>query len=415
MMNEKLPPLQSANGALEGIRVIDLTRVIAGPLCTQTLGDLGAEVIKVERPGEGDDVRRVGPPWMPGREAETSTYFQAVNRNKYSVTVNFSEPEGAELIRRMVSEADVLVENYRPGTLAKYGLGYDDLRKINPRLVYCSISGFGQDGPYASRSGYDYLAQAMAGAMNVTGLPDGVPGAGPARVGIPMADIFAGYQATIAILAALMNRTLTGEGQSIDVSLFDAQFAAMLNPAASWLNAGIEIGRTGNDHPSAAPYGVYPVDDGYIIIATFNDREFVRLAAALGHPEWSEDDRFSRNGARVANREALRHAVTEALKGRTKREWVELLTNATVSCGPINTIRDLEQDPHVLARGMIASAEHPELGTVRFPANPFRMSATPTTYRKAPPLTGEDTEAVLTRVLDLTEGEFTELRKRGIV
>lgn len=411
-MTQSQPPAKSALG---GIRVIDMTRVIAGPLCTQTLGDLGADVIKIERPGEGDDVRRVGPPWMPGRDGETSTYFQAVNRNKSSVTLNFSEPEGADLLRALVREADVLVENYRPGTLAKYGLGYDDLRQINPKLIYCSISGFGQDGPYSSRSGYDYLAQAMAGAMNVTGLPDGVPGAGPARVGIPMADIFAGNQATIAILAALMSRAQTGEGQAIDVSLFDAQFAAILNPSVSWLNAQVEIGRTGNDHPSAAPYGVFPVDDGHIIIATFNDREFIRLAAALGHPEWSQDDRFSRNGARVAHREELRQAVTDALKGRTKHEWVAHLTDATVSCGPINTIRDLETDPHVVARGMIASAEHPEMGTVRFPANPFRLSATPTSYRKAPPLTGEDTDAVLDRVLGLGEGERAALRSRGIL
>lgn len=414
-MDRNQPPREFAPGALEGLRVIDMTRVIAGPLCTQTLGDLGADVIKVERPGEGDDVRKVGPPWMPGFEGEASTYFQAVNRNKASITVNFSDPEGAELIRRMVREADVLIENYRPGTLAKYGLGYEDLRTINPRLVYCSISGFGQDGPYASRSGYDYLAQAMAGAMHVTGLPDGVPGAGPARVGIPMADVFAGYQATIAILASLMNRNVTGEGQAIDVSLFDSQFAAMLNPAASWLNARDEIGRTGNDHPSAAPYGVFPVDDGYVVIATFNDREFARLADGLGHPEWAEDERFVRNAARVANREALREAVTQALKGRGKHEWVEILTGVKVSCGPINSIRDLENDPHVQARGMIASAEHPVVGTVRFPANPFRLSRTPTSYRRAPPLIGEDTDAVLERVLGINADERAALRRRGIL
>jgi len=414
-MDTNKPARQVAPGALEGIRVLDLTRIIAGPLCTQTLGDLGADVIKVERPGEGDDLRKVGPPWMPGFEGEASTYFQSVNRNKFSITVNFSVPEGADLIRRLVLEADVLIENHRPGTLAKYGLGYDDLRKVNPRLVYCSISGFGQDGPYAPRSGYDYLAQAMAGAMNVTGLPDGVPGAGQARVGIPMADIFAGYQSTVAILAALMNRTVTGEGQAIDVSLFDSQFAAMLNPAASWLNAQTEIGRTGNDHPSAAPYGVFPVDDGHIIIATFNDREFTRLAAGLGHPEWSADDRFKRNGVRVANREALRTVITEALKGRSRQEWVKILAGIKVSCGPINSIRDLEDDPHVQARGMIVTVEHPVLGPVRFPANPFRLSRTPASYRKAPPQIGEDTDAVLERTLGLNATERAALRQRGIV
>lgn len=405
-------------GALAGLRVIDMTRVIAGPLATQTLGDLGADVIKIERPGEGDDVRRVGPPWMPdetGVEPNESTYFRAVNRNKRSVTVNFTDPEGAELIRGMVAASDVLVENFRPGTLARYGLGPDDLLKLNPRLIYCSISGFGQDGPYAGRSGYDYLAQAMAGAMNITGQPDGKPGAEPTRVGIPMADIFAGYQATIAVLAALAHRTATGQGQAIDVSLFDAQFAAMLNPSSAWLNAGVEIGRTGNDHPSAAPYGVYPVDDGYILIATFNDREFVRLAAALGHPEWSSDDRFARNGARVAHREELRAAVTAALTGRTKQEWVDLLNAATVSCGPINTIRDLEHDPHVIARNMIGSIDHPVHGPIRFAASPFRLSATPVSYRFAPPDIGEQTETVLAEVLGLDARAAAGLRARGII
>ncbi len=405
-------------GALAGVRVIDMTRVIAGPMATQTLGDLGADVIKIERPGEGDDVRRVGPPWMPdssGAETGESTYFRAVNRNKRSVTVNFTEAEGADLIRRMVMVSDVLVENFRPGTLTKYGLGPEDLLKLNPRLIYCSISGFGQDGPYSGRSGYDYLAQAMAGAMNVTGQADGKPGAEPTRVGIPMADIFAGNQATIAILAALVHRAVSGEGQAIDVSLFDAQFAAMLNPSSAWLNAGVEIGRTGNDHPSAAPYGVYPVDDGHILIATFNDREFIRLAAALGHPEWSSGEEYSRNGARVANREKLRADVTEALKGKTKQQWVELLNAATVSCGPINTIRDLETDPHVIARGMIRQIEHPTHGPIRFAASPFRMSATPVSYRVAPPDVGEQTDEVLADLLDLDTAATSALRRRGII
>ena len=274
-------------GALDGIRVVDMTRVIAGPMGTQTFGDLGAEVIKIERPGEGDDVRRVGPPWMAGREGELSTYFMGANRNKKSVTIDFASEKGGKMLQDMIAGADVFLENFRPGTLAKYGLGYDELKALNPGLIYCSISGFGQTGEYASRSGYDYLAQAMSGAMTVTGIQDGEPGAGPLRVGLPMADIFAGMQSSIAVLAALQHRNNTGEGQYLDVSLLDAQFAAMINPASAWLNAGVEIPRTGNDHPSAAPYGIFPVDDGYILIATFNDREFTRLAAALGHPEWS--------------------------------------------------------------------------------------------------------------------------------
>jgi len=405
-------------GSLAGLRVIDMTRVIAGPLATQTLGDLGAEVIKIERPGEGDDVRRIGPPWMKdetGTDTGESTYFRSVNRNKRSLTINYTDPEGKDLLRSLARASDVLVENYRPGTLAKYGLGPNDLLEINPRLIYCSISGFGQDGPYAGRSGYDYLAQAMAGAMNVTGLPDGQPGAVPLRVGIPMADIFAGLQAGIAILAALNHRHATGKGQHIDVSLFDAQFAAMLNPSAAWLNSRVEIGRTGNDHPSAAPYGVFPTDDGYVLIATFNDREFVRLAAALGHPEWSSDPRFARNGARVENREILRTAVTEALKGRGKAEWVEILNAATVSCGPINTIRDLESDAHVIARQMIRSIVHPVHGEVRFAASPIRFSDTPVSYRIAPPDIGEHTGEVLTRVLGLDDDAVAGLRSRGVV
>ncbi|MDX5499616.1 MAG: CoA transferase [Rhodobacterales bacterium] len=405
-------------GALQGLRVVDMTRVIAGPLATQTLGDLGAEVIKIERRGEGDDVRRIGPPWMKdrdGNDTTESTYFRAANRNKKSLTVDFTQPDGVRLLQDLVRQSDILVENYRPGTLSKYGLGPDDLLKINPGLIYCSISGFGQDGPYAGRSGYDYLAQAMAGAMNVTGQPDGVAGAVPMRVGIPMADIFAGLQATIGILAAVNHRHATGVGQHIDVSLFDAQFAAMLNPASAWLNSRVEIGRTGNDHPSAAPYGVFPTDDGHILIATFNDREFIRLAAALGHPEWSSDPRFSQNGARVENRELLRDLVTKALRGRSKAEWVAVLNAATVSCGPINTIRDLEDDPHVIARRMIQSVAHPTHGPVRFAASPIRLSATPVSYRSAPPDIGENTHEVLRDVLGLGDEQVRALQDRGVV
>lgn len=405
-------------GPLAGLRVIDLTRVVAGPMATQTLGDLGADVIKIERPGEGDDSRRVGPPWMrdaDGNELEQSTYFQSVNRNKRSVGIDFGKPEGADLVRRLAASADVLIENYRPGTLAKYGLGWDELKEINPRLVYCSISGFGQTGPYATRSGYDYLVQAMAGVLAVTGLPDGEPGGGPLRVGIPLADTLTGLDAVIAIMAALFHRARTGLGQYIDISLFEAQFSALLNPSSSWLNAGAEIGRTGNDHPSAAPYGIFPVDDGHILVATFNDREFIRLAAAVGHPEWSEDPRFAKNGARVLNRAALKTALTEALEGRTKAEWVQHLNDAVVSCGPINTIKDIETDPHVIEREMIVSLEHPRLGTIRSPASPFRLSLTPPVYHRAPPLVGEHTAEVLMGVLGLAADDVARLEADGIV
>lgn len=407
----------SGRGALAGLRVLDLTRVVAGPLSGQTLGDLGADVIKVERLHEGDDARRVGPPWMldaNGNELEQSTYFQSVNRNKRSMTVDFQKPEGAELVRKLAAQSDIFLENYRPQTLQKYGLGYDDIAKVNPSIIYASISGFGQTGPYSNRSGYDYLAQAMAGVMSVTGLPDSEPGGGPLRVGIPIADILAGLQTTIGVLAALNHRHATGEGQYIDISLFESQMAGMLNAFSGWFNGRSALGRTGNDHPSAAPYGVYPVDDGHILIATFNDREFGRLAKLLGHPEWAEDPRFARNGDRVANRAALKAAVTEALKGKTKAEWVELLNAGTVSCGPINTIGDLESDQHVMAREAIISLQHPVFGEVRSPAAPFRMYGSPPTYRYAPPAVGEHTDEVLRDVLGLDQTTISELHNSGV-
>ena len=412
------PKDDAKSGPLTGFRVIDLTRIIAGPLATQTLGDLGADIIKIERLGEGDDTRRLGPPWMRdvnGNELEQSTYFQSVNRNKRSLALDFSRSEGADIIRQLAAVSDVLVENYRPGTLAKYGLGYEALKAINPRLVYCSISGFGQTGPYSSRSGYDFLAQAMCGVLSVTGLPDDEPGGGPMRAGVPLADIFTGLHAAIGILAAIRYRDASGKGQYIDLSLFDSQFALMLNPSASWLNTGVEIGRTGNDHPSAAPYGVYPVDDGFILIATFSDREFERLANAVGHPEWMDDPRFAKNGARVANRPALKSALAEALKGRNKADWIELLNAATVSCGPINTFRELETDPQVIAREMIVGLDHPQLGHIRFPSSPIRLSETPACYRYAPPVVGEHTDAILSEVLGMQPEDLARLKKQQIV
>lgn len=403
---------------LGGIRILDMTRVIAGPYAGQILADLGAEVIKVERQGEGDDIRRIGPPWIKGTENQPhqeSTYSQAANRNKRSITVDFAQPEGAELIRQLVANCDVLLENYRTGTLARYGLGYEDLSKINPRLIYCSITGFGQTGPYANRSGYDYLIQAMAGVMSVTGHCEGEPGDGPMRVGIPVADICAGLYAAIGVLGALNHRNSSGEGQHIDVSLFDAQVATLLNTFSAWFNGGKELGRTGNDHPSASPYGVYPVDDGFILIATFNDREFVRLAKAVGREDWIEDPRFARNGARVANRRELSQQLTEALRGQTKAEWIEHLNANTVSCGPINNMQDLELDPHVIEREMIVSQEHPLNGTVRSAASPMRFSATPVRYKLAPPTIGEHTEAVLGEWLGLSAERIAELRQRNVI
>jgi len=404
-------------GPLTGLKIIDLTRVIAGPYGAQILGDLGADVIKVERLGEGDDIRRVGPPWViPPRDDRLgeSTYFQAVNRNKRSVAVDFAKPAGGALIREMARQADVLLENYRTGTLARYGLGFDDLRKENPALIYCSITGFGQTGPYKDRSGYDYLVQGMAGMMSVTGLPDGEPGAGPMRAGIPVADILSGMNAVIGVLAALEHRRRTGEGQHVDISLFDSQAAALLNTASAWLNAGVTLGRTGNDHPSAAPYGVYEADDGYLIVATFNDREFARLAKALGRPEWIDDPRFARNGDRVKHRPELKRLVAEALRGKTRAQWVAILNDATVSAGPINGVDDMEKDEHAVARELFVTMQSPAYGTVRSVASPLRLSATPPNYRRPPPVLGEHTEEVLEE-FGISAELLTQLKAEGAI
>jgi crotonobetainyl-CoA:carnitine CoA-transferase CaiB-like acyl-CoA transferase len=417
MTNATIGPARP--GALAGVRVLDLTRVVAGPFAAQILGDLGAEVVKIERPGSGDDCRLVGPPWMrnPDGTENTveSTYYQAVNRNKRSITVDYAQPEGQEIIRELARSSDIVLENYRPGTLDRYGLGYEQLRAQNPRLIYCSLTGFGQTGPYSSRSGYDYLVQAMAGLMSVTGMPDGEPGGGPTRVGVPIADLCAGLFCTIGVLAALNHRHDTGQGQYIDVSLFESQLGAMCNTFSAWFNSGVALGRTGNDHPSAAPYGVFPVDDGYILVATFNDREFVRLAKALGHPEWSEDPRFCRMAARVANREPLKKLVAKALRGKTKDEWVAELNAATVSCGPINAMADLAHDAQVQARKLIVAQPHPVFGAVRTVANPIRMSDSPVTYRLAPPQAGEHNDEVLGGWLHLDRDRLAALRAKGVI
>jgi crotonobetainyl-CoA:carnitine CoA-transferase CaiB-like acyl-CoA transferase len=405
------------HGPLHGIRVLDMTRVIAGPYAAQILGDLGADVVKIERREEGDDIRQVGPPWMPAAEGatRTSTYYSSVNRNKRSVTVDFTVPEGAALVGEMARTADVLLENYRTGTLAKYGLDYESLRKTNPRLVYGSLTGFGQSGPYAERAGYDYVAQAMSGLMALTGPADGQPGAGPTRVGAPVADTTAGLYMTIGVLSALFHREKTGVGQLVDIGLFDAQMAILLNAFSAWFNAGRALERTGNDHPSAAPYGVYEVDDGDLLIATFNDREFGRLAAAVGHPEWHHDPRYAKNAARVANRAQLKADLREALRGKTRSEWTALLVAANVSCGPIHDMADVEKDPHVLARQMVVRQEHPLSGPIHTIASPLRLSASPVEYRRAPPELGQDTDEVLHAWLELDDDKIAALRARNVI
>ncbi len=400
-------------GALDGLRVIDLTRVVAGPLCAQMLGDLGADVAKVERRGDGDDLRALGPPFVEG--SEDSTYFVALNRNKRSVSLDFTRPEGAAILKRMTAQADVLVENFRSGTLARYGLGPADLAAVNPRLVYCSITGFGQDGPYAGRSGYDFVAQAMAGLMEVTGEADGMPGGGPQRVGVPVADMFTGFAATVSILAALRHRDATDQGQHIDVNLFETMASLMQAPMSSWLNAGKLLQRSGNDATVAVPYGVFDASDAKFVIGVLNDREFVRLSEALGHPEWAEDPRFKRARDRSEHRAALLDRMRTLLRTRPRAEWLARLEAAKITSGPINTARDVEADPHIAARNMIVELPHHAGGTVRVPASPLHLAATPPTYRHGIPAPGGDTDAVLAEFADMSEAEIAAARAAGVV
>jgi crotonobetainyl-CoA:carnitine CoA-transferase CaiB-like acyl-CoA transferase len=405
-------------GALAGVRVIDMSRVVAGPLGAQILSDLGAEVIKVERLGGGDDLRSLGPPWVQGTDGcatDQSTYFQSVNRGKRSICVDFTKPRGADIVRALAAKADVLIENFRTGTLDQYGLGYLSLRTVYPRLIYCSVTGFGQTGPYADRSGYDYLAQAMGGQMAVTGRADGEPGEGPLRAGIPVADVAAGMNIAIGILAALFNRASSGVGQHVDISLLDSQIAMMLNPMAAWLNGRTELKRMGNDHPSAVPYGVFPSSDGFMLIATFNDREFVRLAEALGHEEWAGDGRFRRSQDRVKNRVALIDLMGHVLRVKPKAHWIEVLNAAKISCGPISSMSDIESDPQIAAREMVVSLPHALARQIRLVGSPLKLSGTPVTYRRAPPLVGEHTAEVLQGTLGVKEDEIERLRADCIV
>lgn len=399
---------------LSGLKVLDMTRVVAGPSATQCLGDFGADIIKVERPGEGDDVRHVGPPWLidkDGVETRESTYFQAANRNKRSIAVNFQTEEGAAILREIAAKADIFVENFRPNTLAKYGLDYQSLKQTNPGLIYCSVSGFGQTGPYSTRSGYDFLMQAMSGLMSVTGEPDGPP----MRVGVPIADILAGKDAVIGILLALRHRDLTGHGQHIDISLFESQVAAMLNTFTAWFNGGFEMPRTANDHPSASPYGVYRTSDGYLLIATFNNREFARLAVAVGRPDWVEDPAYKTMGARVDHRYELANALTAILVQHPRDHWITLLNAAGVSCGPINRMSDLQDDPHFIARGMKVTLPHAISGEIAVAASPIRCSESPPEYRLGPPVSGQHTAEVLHELLGLDERELADLSQKEVI
>ncbi|MBV1799661.1 CaiB/BaiF CoA-transferase family protein [Siccirubricoccus sp. G192] len=396
-------------GPLKGIRVLDLTRVLAGPTCTQMLGDLGAEIIKIERPEAGDDTRGFAPPFVPN--TKESAYFVGVNRNKKSITVDIAKPEGQAIIQRLLESCDILAENFKVGALAKYGLGWEQLSAKYPRLIYCSITGFGQTGPYAPRPGYDALIQAMGGVMSLTGDPDG----SPQKVGVPVADLFAGLYGCIGILAALQHRNATGQGQQIDIGMLDTHVAWLANQGMNYLATGENPPRLGNQHPNIAPYQEFPTKDGYIILAVGNDPTFERFCRAFGQEHLLADERFASNPKRVANRQAVTDTLTPVMRSRTTAEWIDQLEALKIGCGPINTLEQVFADPHVQARGMVVEMPHASGETVKVIANPVKLSATPPDYRSPPPLLGQHTAEVFSELLGMGEAEIADLKARGIV
>ena len=402
---------------LSHLKVLDLSRVLAGPWAGQLLGDYGADVIKVERPGTGDDTRIWGPPWTPDAQGNPTTdaaYFLCTNRNKRSITIDFTRPEGQDLVRRLAQQSDVLIENFKVGGLAQYGLDWDSLHALNPRLIYCSVTGFGQTGPYAPRAGYDFLIQGMGGLMSVTGRADTEPGAGPQKVGVALTDVMTGLYATSAILVALGHRDRTGEGQRIDLALLDVGIATLINQTTNYLVGNQVPRRMGNAHPNVVPYQDFPTKDGDMIIACGNDGQFKKLAHAMNHQEWSADPQFATNQARIANRAALLDAMVPVCSTRTTAEWVAALETVGVPCGPINTLEDVFNDPQVQSRGTRITMPHASGAEVALVANPVKLSATPPTYRLPPPLLGADTDAILTEHgMDATA--IAKLRNAGLV
>ena len=405
-------------GPLSHIKVLDLSRVLAGPWTAQNLADLGAEVIKVERPGKGDDSRGYAPPFLKdeqGRETKEGAYFCAANRGKKSITVNLSKPEGQQLVRELAKDVDVLVENYKVGDLARYGLGYDDLAKLNPGLIYCSVTGFGQTGPYKDRPGYDFMAQGMGGLMSITGEADSVPGGGPQRVGIPIIDMTTGMYATIAICAALANRAVTGKGQWIDVALLDSCVAFLANQAMNYFATGESPTRIGNAHPNIVPYQTFATKDGAIILACGNDNLFNKFCQAAGCDHLPKDARFATNADRVKNRVEATRLLNEVFEQRTTKEWVKLLDDAGVANGPINTIKEVFEEPQVIARGMKFELPHAAAGKVTLVASPMKFSGTPLKHDMPPPVVGQHTDEILRTVLKKTDAEIAALKAAGAV
>jgi crotonobetainyl-CoA:carnitine CoA-transferase CaiB-like acyl-CoA transferase len=405
-------------GPLGHIRVLELSRVLAGPWAAQTLADLGASVIKIERPGTGDDTRTYAPPYAKtsdGSDSTESAYFLSTNRGKRSVTIDFFRPEGQKLVQALAAKSDVVIENFKVGGLAKYGLDYASLRPINPGIVYCSITGFGQTGPYRHKPGYDFMIQGIGGLMSITGEPDARPGGGPMKVGVALADILTGLYATIAILGALTHRDRTGAGQQIDLALLDTQVAVLANQAMNYLVTGAAPQRLGNAHPNIVPYQAFPARDGHLVIAVGNESQFARMCEVIGRPDLASDERFASNAMRVRNRDELVAILSGILAGRTTREWLDALESVGVPCGPINTIAEVFADPQVQARGLRLDLPHPAIGSVPSVANPIRYSATPISYAAAPPALGADTDEVLSELLGVSPDEITLLRVAGIL
>ena len=416
----------AAVGALSHLRVLDLSRVLAGPWCTQNLADMGADVIKIEKPGDGDDTRHWGPPFFPdenGQPTKNACYYAACNRNKRSVTVDMATPEGQELIRELAKQSDVVVENFKTGGLKRYGLDYESLSALNPRLIYCSVTGFGHTGPYAPRAGYDLLVQAMSGLMSITGHADGEPGGGPMRVGVAVIDLFTGMYATTAILGALEARHRTGRGQHIDMALLDVAMAVLANQGAGFLNAGNIPRRQGNTHPSVVPYQDFPTQDGNMLLAIGNDGQFARFCEAAG-VDWASDERFATNAGRVIHRATLIPMMAELTRTRPTADWIALLEDKAVPCGPINHIGQAFDDAQVRSRGLrVEQLRYPDgqlpagevINRVVATASPLRLSDTPVTLRHAPPALGQHTEEVLRERLGLDAARVQELRAKGVL
>ena len=403
------------NGPLDGLKVFDLTRVLAGPHCTQLLGDLGAEVIKVERPGSGDDTRGFAPPFQrddKGEDTSESAYYTGANRNKRSITIDIGTPEGQALAKKLMADCDILVENFKAGTLDRYGLGYEQLKAEFPRLIYCSITGFGQTGPYAPRPGYDGLIQAMGGVMSLTGVPDGEP----MKVAVPICDLMAGMYASVGILAAVRHQAETGEGQFIDIGMLDTHVGWLANQGMNYLATGENPERIGNQHPNILPYQVMPTSDGYIVLSVGNDPTFARFCKLAECEELLEDERFQTNAARVSNRDLVTETLNEITKKKPSEWWLENLEKEKIGSGPINTLEQVFADPHVIAREMVIEMDHPATGSkpMKLIANPIKLSATPPTYRKPPPLLGQHTDEVLQEA-GLSADEIAKLKEDGTV